>query len=227
MASLTKIRGQVSNKSNVVKTLYANQSPAQGTEGQSFQIVYFDENGTPTSSPSLAYNGTDVSINGDFIVKGNVQQSNGSVLSEGLFTSLINTSFANSIGTTTATAGPRLSYRGNNMPAYWTTTFVVRHPSGFNTFTGITGTSPPWITAGADYFAIDGPYISSRDTTTTIVQNGDPEANAEFFPLSAIVSTDPLSNMPNNSKVGRVAIVGRSSNTNQGRVVIGILFIPV
>ena len=227
MASLTKIRGQVINKSNTVKTLYANQSPLQGSGTDDFQILYFDTNGAPVSSSSLTFDGTDMAIGGDLVIQGDVQQSIGNVLFEGNLGCDSNTAFANGSGINSATAGPRLSYRGNNMPVYWTTTFIANHPTGFNTFTGITGTSPPWITAGADYFAIDGPYVSAASTTTTMVQNGDVEANAEFFPLSAVVTTDTLVNMPANSKVGRVAVIGRADNTNQGRIVLGILFIPV
>lgn len=226
MTSLTKIRGRVMNTSGVVEALYANQAPTQGSAEQASQILFYDENGTPTGSDELTFDGTTMTVDADLFVTGPVQQSVGNVVFQGALGCDSPTSFANGLGVTTATAGPRLTYRGQTMPVYWTTQFLCGGPTGFNTFVGITGTSPNWVTARADYFFIDGPYIASPETTTTMVNNADPAANAEFFPLSAIVSNYPIINFPTGGKIDCVAIVGRADNNNVGRVSVGILFVP-
>lgn len=211
--------GALVNPSTVTGALYANQNESFATDAQDTQILYY-QNGSPTSSANVTYDGTGVNIDGELRTVGNVGitgtvEINGDVGIEGTANLAIGAN-----PSVSAVVGPLLLNRGTAVPIFWTTTFVVASQSAEQFSPGNTGFG------GRNYQEIDGPYIASSLSTQVFGNNGNPGANRDFYVLGAQIYTSTFEDVPNNGKVGSVQLRCRGGNTATARVNLGILFVP-
>jgi hypothetical protein len=215
-----KINGALINPSTVTGALYANQNETFATDAQDTQILYY-ANGAPTSTPSLTYDGTGLTLDGELHTTGNVGitgtvEIHGNVGIQGTTNVAIgpNPSVSPAIG-------PLLLNRGNATPIFWNSTFVVTSEisAGFN----------PGNTAigGRNYLDVaGGPYISSTLSAQVFGYNGNPGANRDFFVLAANMYTATYDDIPANGRVGSVQLWCRGDNEAPARANVCVLFVP-
>ena len=120
---------------------------------------------------------------------------------------------ANSVGTSSSTAGYRLYIRQLAQPMTWSTSAVI-------------------IPQNSDLFAIDvilsnAPYISSTNNTMVWACNGDPGANLNFWVFDAYLVNSTNGSVADNSQPYKVRLACRCTNTDNARVNIFIMFYPI
>ena len=121
---------------------------------------------------------------------------------------------ANSVGTSSSTAGNRFYYRQLAQPCFWTTTFTVTSQNSTSFFLDVALTNPPFC----------------QDSTSTVVNacNGDPANNPDFYIYNAYLWVLPsTTSVPPNSQPTRVRLFCKGLNTNTARVNVQISFYPV
>ena len=119
---------------------------------------------------------------------------------------------ANSVSTTSNTAGYRLYYRQLAQPCVWTSTYVVTPSNSAGFSIDVVLTNPP--------------FCQSSHTTIVSACNGDPAANVEFIVLGAYLF-NTSGTFPNNSAPQKVRLWCRCVNTNDARVNVQIIFYPI
>lgn len=219
-----KITGALANPSTVTGAIYANQNNENVTDAQDNEILYY-ENGAPASSALLTFDGGLLTVEAGTQITGNVDitgitEFTGAIGQEG---GDVNLGAAGPNPATSAAVGPRLLFRNNLMPMYWTTTLIVtsQNVNGF-----IAGGAGSTAIDGRNYWNIDGPYQSSSLTTQVVGTNGNPGANRDFYVLGVNLYTSTYDDIPTNGKIGSCTILAKGLNTNPARVNIGILFVP-
>lgn len=236
MSSPFRINGALTNPGIITAAVYANQNNEFVTDDQDNQIMYY-ENGAPTSSDALTFDGSEFVLNA----------SNFSITNTGTAPSSINgylkingtTEITGAIGQDggnanlaigpnpllVATPGPRLLYRNNTMPLYWTDSFNVDTGITFGTFIGGVDTREYITVNGKSLFAINGPYVSTANTTTIVVSNANPTNSYEFYPAGAFITDNLGGTLSSNSKAERICIYGVGNN-NTHQVNVGIIYYP-
>lgn len=231
--SLTKITGQLTDPTTFTNVLYANQSVQRAGVGDATEVLFYGLDGTPTSSSNLIFDGFELGVTGDVEIQGGLQLKGTSNRIEiwGPVNVLGTTTIAPSPNSSTSPlAGPRLNYRDNTMPVYWTTII-----SGYcatqnvaTSLTGNTGAPPNWlILNNQTYFFVNGPYVSFNTTTVTTVNNTTVVSNLEFFPLGAQAVTSTGQNAAGGDRVGAIQVSAFCRNPFSADTTVGILFYPI